>query len=139
MIKKAFDILFSKEHELLRKQFIKFFCVGLLNTLLCYIAFNILTDIFLINDKLANIIGYIIGVTNSYIFNKFWTFKSDKFQFKEFIIFVIIFLFSLGLQLGIYTILTDYLSFHQKIAFIIGMVFYTLTNFLLNKFITFKK
>ena len=139
MVEKIKTYINSDHFHLTKKQFFKFIGVGLINTLLCFIAFAILTDIFSINDKVANVIGYIIGVTNSYILNKFWTFKSKDFQLKEFILFVIIFLFSLGLQLGVYVLMKDHLYFHKYIAFVFGMGAYTLSNFILNKLFTFKK
>ena len=139
MIKKAFDILFSKEHELLRKQFIKFVIVGIINTSISFVTFFLLTKFFLINDKIANIISYIVGVINSFILNKLWTFESKIFSFKELLLFGFFFLISFGLQILTYTLLKDKLHIYIYFSYFLGMIVYTLTNFLLNKFITFKK
>ena len=121
------------------KQFSKFIIVGIINTLLTFLVFKILTDLLLINDSISNISGYIIGVINSFFLNKFWTFKSRIISFKEFISFVSIFLISFSLQFIAYITLRNVFSINKDIAFLGGMVIYTLTNFLLNKYITFKK
>ena len=122
-----------------RIEFIKFITVGILNTLLTFITFIILTDLLSLNDKFANIIGYVIGVINSYIFNKIWTFQSKKKSLIEFVLFTAVFLFSLLIQLALYSFLKEKLFIQKNISFAIAMVFYTVINFSLNKFITFKK
>ena len=121
------------------KQFIKFLIVGLSNTLITFLSFKILTDLLLINDSISNIISYIIGVTNSFFFNKLWTFKSKIISLKELIYFIISFLISFLLQFIVYKTFKNLLLINKDIAFLIGMVIYTSTNFLLNKYITFNK
>ena len=84
------------------KQFFKFIIVGIINTLLTFLTFKILTDILFINDSISNILSYIIGLINSFILNKLWTFKSKIISLKEFIYFIIIFLISFSLQFIVY-------------------------------------
>jgi putative flippase GtrA len=121
------------------KQSIKFIIVGIINTLVTYLTFKILTLLFSINDIISIIIGYILGVINSFILNKIWTFKSKIMSIKEMIFFIIIFIISLVLKIVAYRILKEKILLQKDIAFFIGMAIYTSTNFLLNKYITFKK
>lgn len=140
MIKSIYNKL--KANEELNKfirQFIKFILVGIINTLVTYFTFKALTMVFFINDIIAIIISYIVGVTNSFIFNKIWTFKSKIMSIREIISFVIIFLISLFVKIVVYKTLKEKFFIQKDIAFFIGMAFYTTINFLLNKYITFRK
>ncbi len=121
------------------KQFIKFIVVGILNSLLTYLTFKILTALFLVNDIISIITGYIVGVINSFIFNKIWTFKSKLMSIKEAAFFIIIFFISLLLKIIVYKLLKEKFLLQKDIAFFIGMAVYTSINFLLNKYITFRK
>jgi putative flippase GtrA len=74
-------------------QLSKFSFVGILNTIVGYGAFFIFLTWF--NYLVSLIIAHIIGVTHSYVWNKYWTFKTDKIQIKEFVkfnsVYVIVF------------------------------------------------
>lgn len=129
----------NKKFYDLFKQFIKFIIIGVMNSLISFFTFIILTDLFLINDIIANIISYAVGVINSFIFNKFWTFKSSLMSLKEALLFIVIFLISLSIQLVVYKISKEVFYIHKNISFLISMIVYTSINFTLNKFITFKK
>jgi len=120
-------------------QMLKFGMVGLINTAISFVAFIILSDLLKINDKLSNAASYILGLINSFIFNKLLTFNSKKFSFKEMFLFIFFFLTSYFLQLGAYTLSKEYFKIDKNISFVIGMLFYTGTNFLLNKLFTFRK
>lgn len=71
------------QESLLIKQLSKFSFVGVLNTIVGYGAFFICLTWF--DYMVSLIISHIIGVTHSYIWNKYWTFKSDGIQIKEFV------------------------------------------------------
>ena len=86
--------------KLLSIQFIKFGLVGCLNTLVDLIVFTLLNAIFHIY-YLAKIVSYSCGVLNSYFFNTRWTFRKEhKKSAREFLLFVVINLISLGVSLG---------------------------------------
>lgn len=140
MINSFYNKLKTKE-ELNKfiRQFIKFILVGIINTLVTYVTFKILTNIFFVNDILAIIISYIVGVINSFILNKIWTFRSKIMSFREIIFFVIVFFISLFFKIIVYKTLKEKFLIQKDIAFFIGMAVYTSINFLLNKYITFRK
>ncbi|MBQ3108466.1 MAG: GtrA family protein [Clostridia bacterium] len=125
--------------KLLSIQFIKFGLVGCLNTLVDLIVFTLLNAIFHIY-YLAKIVSYSCGVLNSYFFNTRWTFqKEHKKSAKEFILFVVINLISLGVSLGmlyvcrnLFMIRIDFIS--NVIATVVSLV----VNFIGNKLIVFR-
>jgi putative flippase GtrA len=127
---------FTKEFVV---QIFKFGIVGLLNTGISLLVFLLLSDVLKINDKISDIASYVIGLINSFIFNKLWTFQAKDFSYKELFLFILFFGVSFSLQYGCYTLLKDHYFVQKNISYIIGMVVYTGTNFLLNKFFTFKK
>lgn len=121
------------------KQVIKFSVVGIINTGITIITIFILAKLLNFNYILANIIGYILGLINSFFFNRFWTFKSGGKYANQGVRFIIVFLICYMLQLGMLVLLKEKLSVSADFAQLIGMVFYTCLNFLLSKFYTFKK
>lgn len=132
-------------------QFIKFCSVGVLNTLITLLAIDIFGDKLGLPYDIANLIGYVLGFINSFILNKLWTFKSRKNPFREGLFFIAAFVISYGIQFGIlkltlmiipgtlYLPITDTFKFTLKYAQIIALAFYTASNFLLNKYISFRK
>jgi len=57
-------------------QFIKFGIVGVSNTLLTAGVIWILMKVFHCSDYVSNFVGYIIGLANSFVWNRKWTFES---------------------------------------------------------------
>ena len=96
-------------------------------------------NLFKLDYKISNIIGYIIGVLNSFIFNKFWTFKSTANFKGEAVKFFAVFLVCFGIQFGFTVFFKEILLFPKEIATIGGMVIYTILGFFGNKIFTFKK
>jgi putative flippase GtrA len=119
-------------------QILKFCAVGVLNTLITNLSFAFLFYVVRINDKVSNVISYIVGLTNSFIFNKLWTFKSKKNFILEIIPFIIVFVIAYLAQFGFYYFLAHILKINEMIAFFAGNVVYTLVGFIGNKLFTFK-
>jgi putative flippase GtrA len=111
MIKK----FFNKENIL---QMLKFGIVGLLNSGISALAFIFLSDLLKINDLISDIISYILGLINSFILNKKWTFQTKKFSYKELFLFILFFGISWGLQMGFYYLLKDY--YHIQKIFLLS-------------------
>ncbi|MCK4764974.1 MAG: GtrA family protein [Candidatus Aminicenantes bacterium] len=61
-----------KDHIL---QFIKFNIVGIMNTAVDFTIFTLLIYLSL-HHMISQVISYSCGVVNSYLWNKFWTFKA---------------------------------------------------------------
>ena len=77
----------------------KFGLVGILNTGVDFLVFTVL-NLVGVNYGLAQVVGYSSGTLNSYVFNKFWTFKNignNKKTHQEITQFIVVNLFSLAL------------------------------------------
>ena len=132
-------------------QIIKYGLVGVFNTLLTLATIYICKSLIGISPMVSNVIGYIVGLINSFIWNKNWVFRSDKGYTREAVKFAVGFGGSFALQF----VIVYSLSYHSAlgsmlwhigpiavsgygVATIIGMVFYTVANFLYNRFVTFR-
>jgi putative flippase GtrA len=142
----------------------KYGIVGVLNTLLTAVTIWIMMHILFPAGKgenvstwvisVSNITGYVVGLINSFIWNRKWTFKSKTAWKRDFIRFIIAFLICYIPQLFLVNILNKYAnipslsldilnhSYTVTSAYICqltGIIFYTVMNFLFNKYYTFKK
>lgn len=119
-------------------KFIKFGLVGIINTLITIVVFNILNFIG-VNYLLANSIGYIAGMANSYIWNNKWVFKSNSKDISTLGKFIIVNLVVLLINNGILLLLVEKLAVNKIIAQGVALVITTVLNFLGNKLWTFNK
>ena len=145
-------------------ELIKYGIVGVMNTLVTTVViwlimrfvYQITTDDSATATELSvsNFVGYVAGVINSFIWNRNWTFKSQKDWKKEFLVFIGAFLICYLPQLLLVNLLNTYADFpaiqfsllgygvfinHAYICQLIGIVFFTACNFLVNKYVTFRK
>ena len=145
-------------------QALKYGVVGVMNTLitaftiwiLMHFVFGIKGDVTAstVAVSVSNTIGYIVGVINSFLWNRSWTFKSEKNWRSDLWKFTVAFLICFLSQLVLVNLLNTYVDltslqftlfgkeFLVSFAYIcqlIGIVFYSVMNFLCNKYYTFKK
>ena len=121
------------------KQAIKYGVVGILNTLITAAVIWIMMKLLGCSDVLSNVVGYLAGVLNSFIWNKKWTFKSAEKWMGSAIRFGFVFAVCYLMQLGLLVfILNPFLPIDPYYNQLIAMVFYTAINFVMNKFYTFK-
>jgi putative flippase GtrA len=142
-------------------QAFKYGVVGVANTLLTAVVIGVMMYFLLKSDRLApplalslaNITGYVAGLVNSFIWNRKWTFRSQTNWKIDFLRFTGAFLACYIPQLLLVMLLNRYaglpplhlhaLGFEATLTSaylcqLIGIVFYTALNFLLNKYYTFK-
>lgn len=120
------------------KQAIKYGIVGVSNTVITAVVIWIMMKLFGFSDVVSNIVGYVAGVLNSFIWNKQWTFQSEAGWLSSGIRFGIVFGICYLLQLGLLLYLNQQLTIDPYYNQLIAMAFYTVINFLMNKYITFK-
>jgi putative flippase GtrA len=136
-------------------QAIRFGVVGLCNTLLTLIIIWVMTKWGGCSEVLSNFVGYSMGLISSYIFNKQWTFKSSVGWKKSAIRFSLVFAVCYIVQLLVLISVNRYYpenpplyEFFSPLLHVFkidplfyihmfAMVFYTLLNFIINKFYTF--
>lgn len=132
-------------------QFIKYACVGVLNTLVTLCVIYVCKALLDVNPLVSNAIGYVCGVINSFLWNKNWVFKTSGHYYREAVIFLVGFFVCYGLQfltvwlLSYKTPLKDaqwqiaaFTMSGYGLATLIGNVVYTLTNYVYNKIVTFR-
>jgi putative flippase GtrA len=87
---------------------------------------------------IATIIGYILGIINSYFWNKFWTFKKNKKSLNEFLKFVLVYLFAFTVNVGSIVFLKESLYVSPNIGEIVGILFAMIVSYAGQRFWTFK-
>ncbi|MCD7978405.1 MAG: GtrA family protein [Tannerellaceae bacterium] len=120
------------------KQAIKYGIVGVGNTLITAVVIWVMMKVFGFSAVVSNATGYVAGVLNSFIWNKQWTFHSSAGWGRSAIRFGAVFGICYLLQLGLVMYLDANLSIDPYYNQLIGMGFYTVINFIMNKFYTFK-
>lgn len=121
------------------KQAIKYGIVGVGNTLITAVVIWVMMKGLGCSDVVSNIVGYAAGVVNSFIWNKQWTFRaSDAGWVASAVRFGVVFGVCYLLQLGLMLYLQRHLAIDPYYNQLIAMAFYTVINFVMNKFYTFK-
>ncbi len=120
------------------KQFLKFGIVGVSNTLISLGVYYLLYFIG-VNYLIANTMGFIISVLNSYYWNNRYVFKKTqkghlKPLMKTFMSYGLTFLLSTGLLF----LMVNYLGISKVVAPIIAIIITIPINFLMNKLWAFK-
>lgn len=131
----------------------KYGLVGVSNSLITLIVIFVCDEVLGLKLMLADVIGYVAGVINSFIWNKNWVFKSHNHRLRyELSLFLTGFLLCFALQfltvlllrnpmkaleLSAFGIPTDTMGEYAAVC--IGMVVYTLSNYVFNRCLTFRK
>lgn len=135
-------------------QLLKYGVIGVMNTLITLVVFYLLNTRLGLSYGISNVVGYIFGVINSFLWNRNWVFKTKNDIKRELALFVCGFLICLALQLCVSWILLegfemkslpdDVIPFFpmqkagQNIVMVLAMVVYTLANYAYNRFVTFR-
>ncbi len=117
------------------RRILKFVCVGVLNTVIGYGAFFILS--LFLNYLIALVLAHFIGVTNSYLWNKYWTFQVKKFRPAELVKFNIVYLFALGTNMLILYIAVELLAFDPRLGQLVVLPLVTLLSYFGHRYWSF--
>lgn len=116
----------------------KFSIVGILNTFVGLGVIFLCMKLLKLPYLPSNFIGYAAGLLNSFIWNKLWTFQSKRWNRFELVLFLVIFFISFLVQLAGVVFLVEIIDIKPEYAQVIGIGLYTITNFIGNRFITFR-
>lgn len=132
-------------------QLAKYALVGVSNSLVTLVTIFVCKSALGVNPYVSNAIGYVLGLVNSFVWNKLWVFHSHRRAHVEAAKFLGGFAVCYGLQLlTVWALvqLTPLGGFLARIgtvavsgygvATIIGMAVYTVLNFLFNRLVTFR-
>jgi len=131
MIKKLIDKIFSYQP-------IRFLFVGGLNTLVGYGIYALLVYLG-VNYLVSNTISTVIGVIHSYLWNRFFTFKSKNKALKEITKFISVYIVSYLIGMFTLFIFKDKLNISPYIAGLINLVITTLISYFGHKYISFRE
>lgn len=136
-------------------ELLKYGVIGVSNTIITLVTFYLMNTGLGLSYGISNVAGYVLGVINSFIWNRAWVFKTHSTLRHDLTLFVVGFLLCLSLQLLVSWILLegfgwknlddDVLPFlpmkhaGQNIVMVIAMVFYTIANYIFNRTVTFKQ
>ncbi len=126
------------------KTFIKFIITGTINTIIGAGVMFALYNFFHCSYWVSSIMNYIVGSIVSFFLNKYWTFQSSTFYFKEVVYFIIniavCFFIAYGIAkpFAMYVLSGYSISVQENTAMFIGMVIFTGLNYLSQRFIVFK-
>lgn len=126
------------------KTFLKFIIVGIINTAVGAGVMFALYNIFHCSYWFSSIMNYVIGSLVSFFLNKYWTFKSRAFSFKEVLYFTlniaVCFFIAYGLAkpFAVYLLSGYSVTVQENTAMLIGMIIFTGLNYLSQRFIVFK-
>ena len=121
----------------IKREIIFYIIVGITSVIIDFSSYNFLTNIFYLDNSNSKRISYLIGSIFSFLLNKRITFKSPKKNFKEPILFSIIYLFSFVLNSVVHDIMLEYID--GNYPFVIATFVSIIINFIGQKFIVFKK
>lgn len=120
-------------------QFLKFSLIGLLNTSLHYFVFLALYRLFSVHYLVASTIGYSVGLLNSFVLNRKWTFKSKENGVSgELFRFLIVNLCALMVNLFVLKGCTLFAGIRPEVGQIAAICFSVVVNFFGNKLWTFR-
>ena len=133
-------------------QLAKYGIIGVSNTLITLVAFYLINTVAGVSENVANVVGYILGLINSFVWNRNWVFKTNNDWRREALLFAIGFGICFALQFALFYYLlhcTDIVNLQlswlpmkktgENVAMCISMVVYTLANYCYNRFVTFKQ
>ena len=127
------------------KEIINYIIVGGLTTcvsLLTYylLTFTILNPNISIELQIATIISWIISVLFAFFTNKKYVFESkNKFNFKEITSFILSRLSTLLIEMLLMHLFVTVCKYNDKIMKIVVQIIIIILNYLLSKFLVFKK
>tara|TARA_B100000963_G_scaffold243069_1_gene212782 strand:- start:537 stop:929 length:393 start_codon:yes stop_codon:yes gene_type:complete len=119
-------------------QISKFLIVGVFSSFLNFLVFKSIY-IFTSNINLSSVLGYCIGLLNSFLFSSRWVFSNNRYirLDKAFVKFVLIYVLG-GIEMTITINLLYRLSANHIIAWFFGACLAAINNFLFSKYLIFK-
>lgn len=122
---------------MINKQFIKYLAVGVMNTI---VGYGVIFSLMYIgkSPEFSNITGYIIGISVSYILNRYFTFNDKNNFFTGFLKFVLSMAISYILNFITLIYCIRVIGINPYLSQLISGVVYTISGFLFSKYFAFR-
>ncbi|WP_420707884.1 GtrA family protein [Paenibacillus sp. GM2] len=111
--------------------------VGVLNTIVGFLAFAGFIHFLYDNYLIALIFSHIIGVAHSYLWNNKWTFEQKKYSAKSAMKFMSVYVVTFLVNLLLLFLLIDTIALNKIIAQAIALFLTTLVSFFGHKYWSF--
>ena len=122
---------------MLKKEVVRFITIGVFGTLVDYSIYIFSLDI--LGVVFSKVLAFVCGGIIAFTLNKIWTFENkDKVHFQLFK-FVMLYLFTLFINVSVNSLILSFLEKKYLIAFTIATGIHTVLNFLGQKFWVFKE
>jgi len=122
------------------RQVVKFGIVGAVNTIIDFGILNLLISVFGWSILLANTISFSVAVINSFLFNKYWTFRQRGGNtYQQLAGFVLVALVGLGLSDLLVYYFSDIVGWNYNLAKLLSIPVVFIWNFFASKKLVFKK
>ena len=119
------------------KEFILFALVGVSNTVINFIVYTILVTISM-PYLLANVIGYGVGMINSYLLNKYFVFQKKEGDSSVFLKFVLVNIITVTVHSILLYLFVSIFGWHKIYSQAFVTMITLVLNYLGNKLWTFK-
>ena len=126
--------IFVRFHDL-----ILYGIIGCLSSSLDFCVYTFLVRIVGMNYLLANCISVVVGITTSFTLNRKYNFKVIDRTIRRFAIFFTVGICGMLLSNLILYVCIEKLMMDSIVSKLLSIVFVVLIQFLINKFVTFKK
>ena len=122
-------------------QAVKFGAVGILNTGIDLGLYFVLTRWLGLGALpiLAKSLSYSAGILNSFLWNKYWTFRSRASAWATLVPFILVNLAGLGINTGILQLCLKTLRLPELVALGLATLTTLFWNFVISKFVIFKE
>lgn len=131
-------MVFSILRRDVSKQFLKFCLIGLESTILNYLVFLVLFVFLGVHYLIAGGLGFISGTIPGYVFNKIYSFESDRRNIIAFPIYLGVYAFSLVFTIVSLKLLVDFVGINPLISNLITIAITTIINFFGIKILAFQ-
>ena len=122
------------------QRIIKFLLVGGFSTVLNYLSFVLLFAVLRVAYIPASIVVYCIGMVLGYFLNRTWSFVSEsKAISKEFVVYLVVYLFSLLLNIFILKMCVETFNISPLIGNVVAIAASTVSNYVGCVLLVFKK
>ncbi|WP_312281823.1 GtrA family protein [Oscillibacter sp.] len=137
---RPFGIALTDETWIVWEQFIKFILVGISNAVVTLLVYNGIVLAFGTKCYLiAQTIGYIAGIFNSYFWNSRFVFSVESGQKEPFIKMCICYGMTYLLQIGLLYSFVEWLQLSTFLSPVLAIIITTPVNFIINRLWTFRQ
>jgi putative flippase GtrA len=119
-------------------QFVKFGIVGVSNTLIFFLVYTLLLKVFGVWYVAASGIGFAVGATNGFLWNRRWTFRGHVGDALTPVRWFVVQTSGLFLNLGLVYLFVDGAGLGELLGQAVTIVIVTRTTFFANRAWTFK-